>query len=687
MPLDSTQIAVCLGGVIAAATLIVLYRLLPKQRALLRAEERFRDIIAHASDGIALYDAATMQVLEVNPAFCDLLDCQPPDAAQTILHKLFASDREALAAFHQRILRDGRATIHEQRLRQADGADGYVEVNGNRIVQNERPYVSISIHDSSERRRAEQEIQRQASEFAALYDTVGDLVAQRELPTLLRTVVDRARGLLSAPSSAMYLYDKAHGDLVLAIARGEGLIPGERLALGDGIAGRVAQTLQSLILAGDQLAPYQAQRAPYRSMTAVVAVPMIYGSDLTGVLVVNDTADAARRFDAMDAHLLSMFGAQAAVAINNTRLFEQEQSRREELSALYAMSRSLVGAGDSAQILELVARHAVERIRATFAVVIRAEGQDLVIRSEYPPLALGRDLWVGRYAPASQALALTRVLQSDVPLLFYRADADITGSERELLALDLVQSLCAVALRVDDRVLGILAIGEARNPARERFGSEKISLVQSLAEQASSALRRAELFEELEHTYLQTVLALARAVDAKDSYTHDHSERLAEMATAVGRVMGMSKPQLEDLRFGSILHDVGKIGVADAILQKPAALDDSERARMRRHPVIGAEILAPVPRLANAAKIVRHHHERWDGEGYPDGLAGEAIPLGARILTAVDSFSAIVDQRTYKDGRPQAEAVAELRQNAGTQFDPAVVDTFIGLLNENRWAS
>ena len=183
---------------------------------------------------------------------------------------------------------------------------------------------------------------------------------------------------------------------------------------------------------------------------------------------------------------------------------------------------------------------------------------------------------------------------------------------------------------------------------------------------------------------MQTVLALANAVEAKDTYTADHAKRLAEMALAVGRELGMTARELEDLRYGAILHDIGKIGVPDAILLKPAKLDAEEWRHMRQHPVIGARILAPVPRLAGAARLVRHHHERYDGKGYPDGLRGDAIPLGARILTVVDSYSAILDERVYKAARSHEDAVAELRRCAGTQFDPRVVETFLRLL-ECEW--
>ncbi len=144
--------------------------------------------------------------------------------------------------------------------------------------------------------------------------------------------------------------------------------------------------------------------------------------------------------------------------------------------------------------------------------------------------------------------------------------------------------------------------------------------------------------------------------------------------------MGMAPGELEDLRYGAILHDIGKIGVHDAILKKPDRLDEAEWARMREHPAIGARILAPVPRLSGASRIVRHHHERFDGTGYPAGIAGEAIPLGARILAVVDSYVAIIDPRVYKTARSHEEAAMELAQNAGKQFDPRVVEAFLRLV-------
>jgi HD-GYP domain-containing protein (c-di-GMP phosphodiesterase class II) len=271
-----------------------------------------------------------------------------------------------------------------------------------------------------------------------------------------------------------------------------------------------------------------------------------------------------------------------------------------------------------------------------------------------------------------------RVLANNEPEVLAVGNPDLPADERAALFVGRAETICLVPLRAGERRLGVLMLGEARSPQREPFSADKLRLARSIGEQAASALERVGLFAQLEQSYLQTVLALANAVDAKDTYTADHAQRLAQMALAVGGQLGMSDHELEALRYGAILHDIGKIGVPDAVLQKPGKLDTTDWAAMRQHPVIGAGILAPVPQLAGAAQIVRHHHERYDGKGYPDGLAGEAIPLGARILTVVDSYSAITDKRVYKDARPAGEAVAELKRYAGTQFDPRVVEAFLG---------
>ncbi len=191
--------------------------------------------------------------------------------------------------------------------------------------------------------------------------------------------------------------------------------------------------------------------------------------------------------------------------------------------------------------------------------------------------------------------------------------------------------------------------------------------------------RTAELGEtlaSLEDAYRSTLKALTAALDKRDSETSGHSERVVNFSLRLGREMGLGEEQLTSLEFGSLLHDIGKIGVPDAILRKPAALSESEWVRMREHPMHGQKILSGIQFLEGAARVVSQHHERWDGTGYPVGLRGEQIDLNARIFAVADAFDAITSDRVYRRGRSYEEAGAELEEFSGRQFDPEVVGAF-----------
>jgi putative nucleotidyltransferase with HDIG domain len=181
---------------------------------------------------------------------------------------------------------------------------------------------------------------------------------------------------------------------------------------------------------------------------------------------------------------------------------------------------------------------------------------------------------------------------------------------------------------------------------------------------------------ETERTYDTTLQALSNALDVRDSETEGHSRRVVEYMELIIAELALPHAQLPTLRRGALLHDIGKIGVPDNVLRKPAALSDAEWTIMKRHPDHGARIIAQIPFLEDVSRIVRHHHERWDGAGYPDSLAGEAIPLGARIFAVADSFDAMTSDRPYRRAMSVADARSEVARCSGTQFDPQVADAF-----------
>ena len=182
--------------------------------------------------------------------------------------------------------------------------------------------------------------------------------------------------------------------------------------------------------------------------------------------------------------------------------------------------------------------------------------------------------------------------------------------------------------------------------------------------------------QELRRSYMATVRALSNAVEARDAYTGKHAERVAAYGIEIARALGLELTEEPEIEFGFLLHDIGKVAIPDAILYKPDKLTEKERALMAQHPVIGSQIVRGIDFLGEAANIVRSHHERWDGTGYPDGLSGEEIPLSARVFAVADMFDALTTDRPYRPASPLRVAREMIVQESGTHFDPRVVEAF-----------
>jgi HD-GYP domain-containing protein (c-di-GMP phosphodiesterase class II) len=215
---------------------------------------------------------------------------------------------------------------------------------------------------------------------------------------------------------------------------------------------------------------------------------------------------------------------------------------------------------------------------------------------------------------------------------------------------------------------------------RERQAADKERQLERYAADLRETFKRERArAQELRRSYMLTVRALSNAVEARDAYTGRHAERVAAYGLAIARAGGTPLAEAPETEFGFLLHDIGKVAVPDAILFKPAPLTDEERVLMERHPVIGWEILRDVDFLGEAKAVVRHHHERWDGAGYPDRLAGDDIPLAARVFAIADTLDALTTDRPYRPGRGLSVARDIIAGEAGTQFDPTVVDAFLSV--------
>ena len=212
---------------------------------------------------------------------------------------------------------------------------------------------------------------------------------------------------------------------------------------------------------------------------------------------------------------------------------------------------------------------------------------------------------------------------------------------------------------------------------REREAADKELQLERYAADLRDTFKEERLATQLlTRSYRATVRALSNAVEARDAYTGKHAERVAAYGVEIARVVGLPRPDAPELEFGFLLHDIGKVAVPDAILYKPGALTSEERALMARHPIVGAEIVGGIEFLAEASEIVRSHHERWDGMGYPDGLAAETIPLAARVFAVADVLDALTTDRPYRPAFPLRQARAMIVEESGSHFDPDVIDAF-----------
>ena len=224
----------------------------------------------------------------------------------------------------------------------------------------------------------------------------------------------------------------------------------------------------------------------------------------------------------------------------------------------------------------------------------------------------------------------------------------------------------------------MLSVEEVRTNA---FADFDATLIRTLATQLGVALHRIAIYGELEDALTTTLSVLAGAMEMRDPYTAAHEQQVAGLAIRIADELGLAPDERQAVHYAALTHDIGKISVPSEILGKPGALDPDEWAIMRRHTIVGAEMLAGIPLFADVHPLVRGHHERWDGGGYPDGLAGIKIPLGARILCVCDSYNAMITDRPYRPAMSAAEARDELRRCAGAHFDPVVVQALERVLD------
>jgi diguanylate cyclase (GGDEF)-like protein len=513
---------------------------------------------------------------------------------------------------------------------------------------------------------------RSIAHMKMLQSLSGKLNRLNDVRELGNEIAAELRSLIDYHNCRVFVVD---GEELVPIAfRGEFVVetvalPLEllRTKIGTGITGRCAETGESLLIHDAANCEF-GSRIPGTPIIeeSLLAVPLRYGARVVGVIVVSKLG--LDQFDEDDVRLLEVLAGHAAVAVENASLYESARREAESATQLLEFGRELALASSLEDILERIVESTATLIDSPrTSVWIENEDGWLVPRKlhghsdEERAVVDGRRLHV---ASARKGLGESPDPFVLGPEEYSQFDDDPPDPE----------ACYAIApFGVGRRVGCIIAtVPDIDFPGRE------LRLLGGLAHQAQLAIANASNYEGLEQTFVSTVEALANALEANDEYTSMHARWITDLALRVGDELDLDKSGLKRLELGALLHDIGKIGIPSDILQKPGRLTAEERALIETHPELGERIIAPIDRLQEVRTIVRHCHERWDGDGYPDGISGEDIPLESRIVFVCDAYHAMTTDRPYRKRLSHPEAVRRLRDGAGSQFDERVVEVLAG---------
>ena len=357
------------------------------------------------------------------------------------------------------------------------------------------------------------------------------------------------------------------------------------------------------------------------------------------------------------------------------------QRAQRHLATLHRVSEMLSAGRDMQRVTDATLRAILE--------VLAADRTAIVLRRADPALGGMEVLAARSRTESSEPFSVSRTLVADViekgiSVFAHDASADARFASGESIVGQHVRSVMCVPLRTTEEVLGAMYVDSLSGAGR--FTEADLELLAAIGNQAGVAIHRVRLMGELERLLLDTIRAIAATVDARDGYTHRHSERVAALGGLLARELGMSDDERETVELSGLLHDVGKIAVPDSILNKPGRLTPEEFAEMRKHPVHGARILGNIqsPTIKAVLPGVRYHHEKFDGTGYPEGLKGEDIPLLGRLLGVADFYDALTSARAYRAATDPLEAIGLLEKGAGAHFDPAIVAAAVRLFERGE---
>jgi len=520
------------------------------------------------------------------------------------------------------------------------------------------------------------------SQLVSLHEITQKLTATHDLDELLDVTFQYCLIVSKADCGSIQLVYKELNEIVIARQKGIQL-PESRSSLDDSnhwpLSKWVITNGQSLLLAEKESIPPEAISWDQGESGSSLYIPLKVNNDVIGVINLN-RSKSKEQFSMVDLNIVNMLASQASIAINNANLLSSIRQKLDELSLISTYSEQLMGVVDETDV-----------IRCLFTTV-----------QKYFPIDLIAFLIVQKRNHVLLYWSRGELAKDDIDkicaeiILEYNRATRSRVQQKRVTFRQLMppQEFAPITVMPHAFKYIVPVVGEAFDYGAMYFGAmrdipskqEKLTLLSSIVSQTRIALTNSKLYNDMKENYIRTIKALAIAVDAKDTYTHGHSENVQNFAEEIARELGVDDKKGRSIRDAGLLHDIGKIGIPGYILNKHGSLTyDEFNGIMKTHSSLGANIVKDVPFLQDLYKLILYHHENYDGTGYPDGLKAEAIPVGARIIRVADAFEAMTSNRPYRDSLGKREAVKRLIDGKNTMFDPMIVDIFLRVAQRKKW--
>ncbi len=552
---------------------------------------------------------------------------------------------------------------------------GQFDADDVRLLEVLAGHASVALENA----RMYEEQRRDAERSRALLEFADRAAKAESFHEIGNETAAMARRLLDVDQAALWVQDERSGEFrctahsgLVGDPSGEQMI---RTRIDRAEGERLLEHLKApVFMSPDEVRQHIKVDAPFRP--AAIA-PLNSANGLIGWIVAREPTSRSSHFTEERLRLFASLASHASIAMQKSLVYRDQKETAEIAQALLEFGSELARVEGLDEVLERSVEMAARQLGAPNSSIWiqHTTGGDLLPAASHGLHQREKSVLE---ATVIEGAVAEKYLGRAFPFVLHMKDIEAMGVDSSVVR----SSLAVAPMRLDGARHAAIAVA-APVLGEYEFSDRKMRLLAGIANQLQLAINNALGFDNMEQTFLDTVEALANALEAKDEYTSDHARWITDAALLVGAKLGMDTQSLKRLELGALFHDIGKIGIPTDILRKPGPLNDEEWEIIKTHPVLGERILAPIARLADVRPIVRACHEHWDGEGYPDRKKGIDIPLESRIILVVDAFHAMTTDRPYRNTLSLAEAKSRLLGGSDEEFDPTVVETFMAILGEH----